>query len=139
MKFEITIGNDIGELERVNALLEEAAVNWAIGREWLFKLSLAVEETVSNIILYGFDKMYDKPFIHIEIIHEGNQVRIVITDNGKAFNPLSIPPPDDLDKPAKERNIGGLGVYFIRNMMDEVAYLRDGDRNILTLYKSITK
>lgn len=138
MKYEMTVSNDIKELQQIHTFLEEVAAKWDITQELLFQLNLVVEETVSNIILYGYDEPKGKEIIHIEITKEGHLIKIVITDNGKAFNPLSIPPPDDLDKDAQDRHIGGLGVYFIRKLMDEVAYRREQDRNILILSKNIS-
>ncbi len=59
---------------------------------------------------------------------------IEIIDWGLPFDPLSKPVPD-IKAPAQERTIGGLGIYLIRKVMDEVKYRRDAGRNILTLIK----
>ena len=65
---------------------------------------------------------------------EGKRLMIQIMDWGIAFDPLSLPEPD-IEAPIEERKIGGLGIYMMRNIMDEVLYKREGDRNILTLVK----
>ena len=57
-----------------------------------------------------------------------------ISDDGRAFDPLQVPPPD-LDADLELRPIGGLGVHFMKTLMDEVAYRREGGRNILTMRK----
>ncbi len=58
---------------------------------------------------------------------------IEFRDQGIAFDPLSLPPPD-LNSPLSERKIGGLGVFLIRKMINEVRYRRDGDQNVLTFF-----
>ncbi len=57
-----------------------------------------------------------------------------ISDDGVAFDPLKVPPPD-LTADLESRPIGGLGVHFVKTLMDEVAYRREGDRNVLTMRK----
>jgi serine/threonine-protein kinase RsbW len=57
-----------------------------------------------------------------------------VFDDGIAFDPLKVPPPD-LTADLGSRPIGGLGVHFVKTLMDEVAYRRDGNRNVLTMRK----
>ena len=58
-------------------------------------------------------------------------------DRGREFNPLEIEEPD-LDTPIENRQLGGLGIHLVRQMMDEAKYRREGDKNILMLRKSKT-
>ena len=57
----------------------------------------------------------------------------MIADSGKPFDPLEDAPVPDVDAPIDERPIGGLGIYLVRNMMDDMQYRREGDRNYITL------
>ena len=59
----------------------------------------------------------------------------VVSDDGIAFDPLEVPPPD-LESSLEDRPVGGLGVHFMLTLMDEVTYRREGDRNVLTMRKS---
>ena len=129
---------DIEELNRLAYFLGEVAENWGLTRDLLLKINLVSEEVISNIILYGYEKINPLEVIHYTIQMEDNRITICITDNGMEFDPLSAPIPDDLDKPASERKIGGLGVYFIRQLMDEVTYKYEQGQNILCLKKNIS-
>ena len=63
-------------------------------------------------------------------------LRLELSDDGIAFDPLSLPPPDvSLD--IEDRLIGGLGVHLIRTMMDSVSYRREGDWNRLLVTKAL--
>jgi len=137
LKREISILNDLGELARLTAFLEETALDWGFSNDLLFHLNLVAEEVVSNIILYGFENNRSEEKIRIELEFSQGELKICVTDHGIEFNPMKVPPPDDLDKPLSERNIGGLGVYFVRQLMDQVEYHRENDCNILILIKKI--
>ncbi len=62
---------------------------------------------------------------------------MTITDDGKPFNPFRVEPPDTLLS-TQERRIGGLGIYLVRQAMDEVSYHRHTDRNVVMLAKIVT-
>ena len=137
LKHEISIQNDLRELGRLTAFLEEAAAAWGFSNDLLFHLNLVAEEVVSNIILYGFNNSLAEENILVELSFGQGELKMRVTDHGIEFNPLKVPPPDDLDKPVSERKIGGLGVFFVRQLMDQVEYHRIGDCNVLILTKKI--
>ena len=95
------------------------------------RVNLALEELVINIMDYGFESGDHE--IDITIISEDYRLTIEIADSGKPFDPLNEAPVPDVNAPMAERPIGGLGVYLVRNMMDDMQYRREGDRNYLTL------
>jgi len=137
LKREISIHNDLRELEHLTAFLEEAAAEWGFSNDLLFHLNLVTEEVVSNIMLYGFTNSRPGENILVELKFNNGELKICVTDHGMEFNPLTVPPPDDLDKPVNERKIGGLGVFFVRQLMDQVEYHRENDSNMLILTKKI--
>ena len=137
LKRKISIQNNMSELERLNAFLEMTGAEWGLAPELLFELNMASEEVVSNIIRYGYKVKMAGDDILVELAKEGEHLTMSFTDHGAAFNPLLVSPPDNLDKPARERKAGGLGIYLIRNMMDKVDYQRVNDCNILVLTKKI--
>ncbi len=65
-----------------------------------------------------------------------DKIVIRFEDTGKSYNPLENPDPD-LDKPLMERDIGGLGVFLVKKMMDNVEYSRVGNRNVLVMTKGM--
>lgn len=99
-------------------------------RKRLAEIQLAVEETLVNVFNYAYVDREGE----VEIIcnTERNDLIIEIVDSGIPFNPLAYGEPD-VTADVAERKIGGLGVFLIRKVMDEVRYRRVADKNILDL------
>ncbi|MCF8051711.1 MAG: ATP-binding protein [Desulfobacterales bacterium] len=101
------------------------------GPKRILEVELAAEEALVNILTYA----YPKGAGDIEIACKGeggSRLTFAITDFGVAFDPLSFPVPDLLVELAIRR-VGGLGVFFVRQMADHIEYQRKGDANVLTL------
>lgn len=131
-------------LELMPNMTELARLNTAIdafgqGHHWspktLFQVKLALEEAVTNILSYGFDGQQTQ-LIWLKVVQEGRLLSIALTDNGIPFDPLERPPPD-LDSNLEDRMVGGLGVYLIRQMMDDVSYQRQDGWNRLCMLKTV--
>ena len=91
------------------------------------RLRLAVEEAVGNIIDFS-----SASEMTLAAAVSGNQLTVTVSDNGQPFDPTAYADPD-LSRPADERRIGGLGIFYMRQMSDDIAYRREGGRNILAL------
>ena len=130
----LLIATELDQLQKVNAAIEQLAEeeNWS--PDVTFQIGLAVEELGVNIVNYGYDDDKDHE-IRIVISSEDEAITIEIEDDGHAFNPLSDAPEPDLDAEVEDRTVGGLGIYLVRTMMDEVHYQRQQDKNCLTLVK----
>ena len=99
------------------------------------QIKLASEEAVVNIINYAYpDKDGNFEIACIPNPKESKGLEMEIVDWGIPFNPLELPEPD-INVPMEERKIGGLGIFMVRKIMDEVNYKRQEERNILTLVK----
>jgi len=97
------------------------------------RVELAVDEAVTNVIKHAYAG--SKGQIHLTCTREGDTFVITIQDKGKPFDPRSVPPPD-LEADVDGRRIGGLGIYFMKKIMDEVSYRFDpAEGNVLTLKK----
>ncbi|HSM48325.1 MAG TPA: ATP-binding protein [Draconibacterium sp.] len=129
------IENQIGELSSLAEKIDELAEEWKLSPGLAINLNLVIEEAVSNIIFYAF-KDKQKHDIEISVSLENSRLTIKITDDGIPFNPLAQQQPD-INLPAEERPIGGLGIFLISQIMDEMKYERNKNNNILTLTKSI--
>lgn len=129
------IENQVEELTSLAEKIEEMAEEWELSQALAMNINLVVEEAVSNVIFYAFDDS-NKHEIIISVTLNNNLLTIEITDSGKPFNPLLQQQPD-IDLPAEERPVGGLGIFLISQIMDEMNYARQKDQNILTLKKSI--
>ena len=98
------------------------------------KIQLAMEEALVNVICHAYKN--GKGAVEL-ICNEYPKQRILFTimDKGPSFNPLLQSSKVPLDSPLEEREEGGLGIFFIRQLMDEVHYERQHPYNILTLVK----
>ena len=100
-----------------------------------FKLTLALEEAVVNVISHAFGDLPPPHSITVRFEITAQSVTAEIVDNGRSFDPTSEPDPD-LSLPLEERDPGGLGIHLIRGMMDRVDYRRSDGKNILRLEKA---
>lgn len=103
--------------------------------ETLYDLKLAVDEACTNIITHGYAGM-DPGTILLFVETRPGQVRITITDFGHSFEPAEAPKPD-IEAGLDDRPMGGFGLYFIYQTMDEVDYVADACGNCLTLVKRL--
>ena len=120
---------------RVSGLIDRVGKEYALPSEVVTNLRIALDEIVTNIVNYAYpDGASHDITIHCEI-REG-RLETTVEDDGVAFDPLRAPPPD-LAVPLASRQVGGLGVHFVRNLMSAVTYERVGGRNRLTLKQEI--
>lgn len=100
-----------------------------------YAVRLACEEVIVNIVSYAYPDGLDA-YIELDIADDGKELRIEICDSGRPFNPLERQAPD-LTQCLEDRDIGGLGIYLVLQMMDGVTYLYEEGKNKLVLMKSI--
>ena len=135
MKKEIKIKNEVGELERVNQFVEEIGEELGLDMELQMNLNLVMEEMVSNVIFYAYP---EGKMEEIELVAEsdGKELTFVLSDKGKEFDPTLKDDADPNINPA-ERDIGGMGIYIVKNIMNQVTYQRLEGKNLLTMKKEI--
>jgi len=100
------------------------------------EILIAVEEIFVNIASYAYDSV-EEGDVSLSVAFDGKAI-IRFEDSGLPFNPLERSNPDP-DIPILERNIGGLGIHFVKNMMDDVEYVYSGGKNILTISKGLSE
>lgn len=96
------------------------------------KLELVIEEMLVNVISYAYPAPGEDGEIELGCSSDEGGFEISIRDWGSPFDPTVAPPPD-LDQSIDERPIGGLGILFVKKMTDDLAYMRDGESNVLTM------
>ena len=96
----------------------------------IMHLQLAIEESAVNIASYAYEIPPGEILVRVE--EDTKQFKVDLIDTGVPFDPLSVTEPD-LEAGIDEREIGGLGILFIRRVMDEVHYSRIEDKNIVSL------
>ena len=130
---EITIVNQGSEIARVAGLLDRLGAERHLATEIVSDMQIALDEVLSNITKYAFTDDAEHE-IHIGFQVFNDVLEAAIEDDGAPFDPLALPAPD-LSAALPERRLGGVGIHFVRSLMDEVAYERAGERNRLVLRK----
>lgn len=125
------------ELDRVTAAVEEFAEEAEWPLDLVFKINLALEEVVINVMNYGHEDGLHE--IELSLIADDESLTIEIVDDGRPFDPLNDAPKPDVNAELGDRNIGGLGIHLVRKMMDDVRYRREEGKNHLTLVTSLEK
>lgn len=135
MKKELKLKNQISELERVNQFVEEIGDELGLDMELQMNLNLVMEEMVSNVIFYAYPQGTEA---EIELVAEsdGKEVTFVLSDSGKEFDPTMRESVNTDINPA-ERDIGGMGIFIVKNIMNKVTYQRLKGKNLLTMKKDI--
>ena len=132
----LILHNDIQQIPQLAEFVEAVADIAKLDVGLAMSLNLALEEAVSNVIMYAYPPGSDG-LVDVEAIIRKNELRFIISDSGVAFDPTAAPDAD-ITLDVSERPIGGLGIFLVRNIMDEVSYTRSDDgKNILTMIKKL--
>jgi anti-sigma regulatory factor (Ser/Thr protein kinase) len=115
-------------IQVVNVFLEPRA----LPSKLVYAVNLILEEILMNIIKYGYDDE-ESHEIEVQIEIEKEEVALTVVDDGREFNPLTVPPPDR-SKSAMDRIEEGLGLQFVRHMRNAMEYRREEDKNILKIW-----
>jgi len=129
---ELTVQNELKELDKIRKFLREYLKGWDISEEDFFKIELALVEMCTNVIRYGYPGGKGK--IHLKAWHEDERFYLEIRDSGVPFDPSRIRKPSLKELLTKER-LGGLGIFLARKLMDGFSYRRQDNENILTMFK----
>lgn len=135
MEKSIILTNDISEISKLNEFIEEIGNEFSLAPDVVFNLNLVLEEAVVNIINYAYPKEEHQSIYLSATLHEGSII-LVLTDTGVEFDP-TMAPEADITLSAEERPIGGLGIFLIRQIMNEVRYDRIDGKNVLTMEKKL--
>ena len=127
---EKTFAASMETIPDIVGFVSETASVMGVHPKRVMHLELAVEEAAVNICSYAYEIPPGE--VTIRISRETEVVRIELLDAGVPFDPLAADAPD-IRSELENREVGGLGIFLIRRMLDEVHYSRSGDRNILSL------
>ena len=135
MRKEICIKNKISELEKVAQFVEEIGEELGLNMELQMNLNLVMEEMVTNVIFYAYPQD-EEADIELLAKSDGKELTFVLSDQGKEFDPTAKEDAD-LDVNPAERELGGMGIFIVKNIMNKVTYQRLEGRNLLTMTKGI--
>ena len=131
----LVLHNDIQQIPQLAEFVLTIAEEKQLSQSLSMSLNLALEEAVTNVILYAYPKGADG-LVTIEAILKDKSLDFIVSDNGKPFDPTAAPEVNT-HLHLEDRPIGGLGIHLVRSIMDEVHYKRIADTNILSMTKKI--
>ncbi len=129
----LTLASTPAEIERLAHEFARFADAHALPAAVRYALRFALEEVVLNVIHHGYADRADQP-IHVEVVARPGEVTARIEDRAPAFDPLQQPPPDTTVS-LEQREVGGLGIYLSRRLLDGMEYTRLDGGNRLELRK----
>jgi len=136
MERHLILHNDIQQIPQLAEFVEAVADLAHLDVGLTMSLNLALEEAVSNVIMYAYPKGSDG-LVELEAIIRKDSMQFILSDNGTPFDPTAAPEAD-ITLDVEDRPIGGLGIFLVRNIMDEVKYTRSDDgKNILSMTKKL--
>lgn len=135
MLIHLTVPGELSHVEDLNITLDAVLTRHRIDQAIRDDVRLIVEELASNAIDHGGADVSQSPehALSVHLVLDGELLRLEFRDNGKAYDPLATPDPD-LDADVEERAIGGLGIFLIRQLADDIAYERRDNLNILRIH-----
>lgn len=136
MEKKLVIKNEISEIAKLSLFVEELSEELNLSPDLTFNLNLVLEEAVVNVINYAYPKNESQE-ISLSAQKIDNNLYFVLTDSGKEFDPTQVPDAD-ISLSAEDRQIGGLGIFLIRQIMNKVEYQRIDGKNVLTLKKQLS-
>ena len=137
MTKKICFRNQIDELQRVNAFIEELGEELGLDMEMQMNLNLVMEEMASNVIFYAYPEGTEAS-IELTAECDGKEITFVLSDSGREFDP-TLKPDTDMDVNPAERELGGMGIFIVKNIMNQVSYQRLQGKNLLTMKKTLRK
>ena len=132
---EITMINEVSDVKKLIRFVKEISDELSLPPDIVFNINLALEEAVSNVMMYAYDFPGNLLTLSAEV--DNGIITFELKDKGKAFDPTTQIKTVDTTLPVEKRPIGGLGMFLVKKMMDDVTYNRYDDTNILTIRKKI--
>ena len=127
--YSLVMRNDIQQIPTLAEWIETIG----LPQELNMPINLALEEAVSNVMLYAYPGKSGQVLVECT---KSDKLVFTITDSGVPFDPTQQEDPD-VTQSADERPIGGLGIFLVRQIMDEIEYKREENKNILILAKQL--
>ncbi len=135
---ELIISAETERLEEVLAFVRGILESYNCPMEDLLAIEIAVEEIYVNIAHYAYHPEVGEASIRCRVEKEPLRVIIEFMDGGIPYNPLEKADPD-ISLSAEDRDVGGLGIYMVKNSMDDVSYRREDGKNIFTIQKNLSE
>jgi serine/threonine-protein kinase RsbW len=130
-KYSAVIKNCLADLARLCCSAHEFMEQSGVTAAAIYKIDLSLEELITNTIKYGYDDSLEHK-IAISLDIDAGQLHLTIEDDSHEFDPTMVDEPD-LNDDVSSRKIGGVGLHLIRNMVERIAYTRNGTINTVSI------
>ena len=131
---EISLANDLREIAGTAGQIDAFCESHELASQIAYAVNLSIDEILSYTIIHGYDD--DEPRrIELIVRLEGETLVAIIVDDSRAFDPSLVSQPV-IEPSIEDRDLGGLGLYLVQQMMDGVGYRRTDGCNIVTLTKN---
>lgn len=130
-----SLANTHGDIQATGEKVRRFLEMHGTSEEDLTGIDVVLDEVLTNAVNYGFEDGNAHEIL-LSLALDGGHLIIEVQDDGRPFDPLSIPAPD-LDADLESRQIGGLGMHFVRTLLDRVSYERRNGWNVLKLEKQL--
>lgn len=132
---DISLHNEVKEVPLLAAFVDEICEALELDTLMTMQINLALEEAVVNVMQYAYPAD-THGHVHISVKAYEKFLYFIIVDDGMPFDPTTFGDVD-ISQPAEERNIGGLGIHLVKQIMDSVNYDRVDGQNVLTMRKNL--
>ena len=133
---ELNINATVENIPVVTAFVDEQLEALGCPQSAQYQIDVAIDELFGNIAFYAYNPDVGPATVRVEVTEDPMAVVITFIDNGVPYDPLAKDDPD-ITLSLEERDIGGLGIYMVKQSMDEVAYEYKNGQNVLTIKKHI--
>lgn len=130
----LTVQSELRELDKVRAFLKRNLAGLDLNEEDAYKVELSLVEMCSNIMRYAYPG--DRGKIVVSAWHEEGRFYLEVRDSGIPFDPRQVKRPT-LEEMINREQMGGLGIFLARKLMDGFLYRREDDQNVLVMYKKV--
>ena len=124
---------DLSELKTLTRQLQAFGKSTKLSEGSILKINICLEELFTNIVSYGYEEKLESPIIFTLTMLD-DELTIKVEDDGIPFNALTVKNPEMVDD-LNIIQIGGFGVYIVKELMDDICYKRYRGKNHLTLKK----
>jgi len=128
----LTVQSELRELDKVREFLKKNLADLDLNEEEIYRVELSLVEMCSNIMRYAYPEGNGE--IVINLWHEEGRFYLEVRDSGLPFDPRQVKRPT-LEEMISREQMGGLGIFLARKLMDGFLYRREDDQNVLIMYK----
>lgn len=134
----LKVAATLDALTPIRDFIESATEQAGLDEHAAWQVQLAVDEAATNVIQHGYNDS-EPGIVEVSCQIANDELMIVLRDWGRQFNPDDIPTPD-IESPLEERQAGGLGLYLMQQLMDDVRFEFDAYHgNLLTMTKRLQR